>query len=84
MAFGHLIPTRTDLGSLVREHRERLDLSLREAANDCGIPFSTLARIERGDGVPTLETFVAIMRWLNLREPCPALDLASNLLEMAR
>ena len=42
----------TDLGRLVANERTRRGMSLREAAHDTGIPFNTLARVERGH-VPT-------------------------------
>jgi transcriptional regulator with XRE-family HTH domain len=48
----------------VREHRERLGLSLRAAA-DCDVPFNTLARVEKGH-LPDLANFRRIVTWLGL------------------
>jgi transcriptional regulator with XRE-family HTH domain len=49
----------------VREHRETLGLSLRAAAADCDVPFSTLARVEKGH-LPDLANFRRIVSWLGL------------------
>ena len=52
----------SDLGSLVALERERRGLSLREAAADIGIPFNTLARVEKGH-VPDLPKFKRLVDW---------------------
>jgi transcriptional regulator with XRE-family HTH domain len=49
----------------VRQHREELGLSLRAAAADCDVPFSTLARVEKGH-LPDLANFRRIVSWLGL------------------
>jgi transcriptional regulator with XRE-family HTH domain len=49
----------------VREHREKLGLSLRAAAADCDVPFNTLARVEKGY-LPDLANFRRIVTWLGL------------------
>ena len=38
----------SDLGGLVLAERSRRGMSLREAALSLGIPFNTLARVEKG------------------------------------
>ena len=52
----------SDLGRLVREERNRRGMSLRGAANTIGIPFNTLARVEKGH-VPDLPKFKRLVEW---------------------
>jgi transcriptional regulator with XRE-family HTH domain len=54
-----------DLAALVRTHRENRGLSLRSAADESGISFNTLARIEKGH-VPDLETFRRVADWIGI------------------
>ena len=49
---------------LAREARRSRGLSLRAAAKDMGLNFSTLNRFERGEDV-VLSNAVTIMRWLD-------------------
>lgn len=51
-----------ELGNLVAAERSRRGLSLREAAADVGIPFNTLARVEKGH-VPDLPKFKRLVDW---------------------
>ena len=51
-----------DLGRLVLAERNRRRLSLREAASAVGIPFNTLARVEKGH-VPDLPKFKRLLEW---------------------
>jgi transcriptional regulator with XRE-family HTH domain len=51
-----------DLGRLVAEERNRRGMSLREAASDIGIPFNTLARVEKGH-MPDLPKFKRLVDW---------------------
>lgn len=60
MATGKL--DLSDLGRLVAAERERRGMSLREAASDLGIPFNTLARVERGH-IPDLPKFKRLVEW---------------------
>ena len=53
------------LKARVKEHREKLGLSLRTAAADCDVPFNTLARVEKGY-LPDLANFRRIVTWLGL------------------
>jgi transcriptional regulator with XRE-family HTH domain len=53
------------LKTRVRLHREGLALSLRAAADQSGVPFNTLARVEKGD-LPDLANFRRIVEWLGL------------------
>ena len=51
-----------DLGRLVAAERNRRGMSLREAADTVGIPFNTLARVEKGH-VPDLPKFKRLVEW---------------------
>lgn len=52
----------SDLGQLVLAERVRRGMSLRKAARDTGIPFNTLARVEKGH-VPDLPKFKRLVEW---------------------
>ena len=52
----------SDLGRLVLAERTRRGVSLREAALIIGIPFNTLARVEKGH-VPDLPKFKRLVEW---------------------
>ena len=52
----------SDLGRLVLAERSRRGLSLREVAHAVGIPFNTLARVEKGH-VPDLPKFKRLVEW---------------------
>ena len=52
----------SDLGRLVLAERSRRGMSLREAALAIGIPFNTLARVEKGH-VPDLPKFKRLVEW---------------------
>ncbi len=48
------------------ERRHDLDLSQRELADMCGLPHSSVARIESGKSTPNLRTLLKIFRELDL------------------
>ena len=48
----------------VRRKRETQGLSIRALASEIGISFSTLARIERGDGQPDNNSRIRLIEWL--------------------
>lgn len=48
----------------VRRKREAQGLSLRALASEVGVSFSTLARIERGDGQPDNNSRIRLIEWL--------------------
>ena len=52
----------SDLGRLVLAERTRRGMSLRDAALAIGIPFNTLARVEKGH-VPDLPKFKRLVEW---------------------
>lgn len=60
MAAGRL--ELSDLGRLVAAERSRRGMSLRDAAAEIGIPFNTLARVEKGR-VPDLPKFKRLVEW---------------------
>ena len=55
-----------DLISAVALGRVEHGLSLRKLSEQIGVSFTTLARIERGDGAPSLSTRIALLEWLGL------------------
>jgi predicted transcriptional regulator len=54
------------VGAMI-EQRHNLQLSQRELANLCGIPHSSVARIESGKTTPNLGTLLNIFQHLNLQ-----------------
>ena len=52
----------SDLGQLALAERRRRGMSLRDAARAVGIPFNTLARVEKGH-VPDLPKFKRLVEW---------------------
>lgn len=64
--FAHEFMT-VDIGkliSVVRRKRDADGLSLRGLSSIIGVSFSTLARIERGDGEPDNNSLIRILEWL--------------------
>lgn len=53
------------VGAMI-EQRHNLNLSQRDLAERCGIPHSSVARIESGKTTPNLNTLLKIYRQLNL------------------
>lgn len=56
-----------DIGKLIealKRKREAEGLSLRKLSAQIGVSFSTLARIERGDGAPDNNSLLRILDWL--------------------
>lgn len=54
-----------DLGPLLAQRRQELDLSLREVSAQAAIPAATLSRIEQGR-TPDLATFRRLVEWLGV------------------
>jgi Zn-dependent peptidase ImmA (M78 family) len=48
----------------VSKKREELGLSLRALSTQVGVSFSSLARIERGDGLPDNNSKIRLLEWL--------------------
>ena len=55
----------SELGRLVRQRRTEQDLSIRQAAADARVSFSTLSRVEAG-AQPDLATFTNLCAWLGV------------------
>ena len=54
-----------DLGAILRARRRDRRLSLRDLADETGVSFNTLSRVERGH-VPDLKNFHRIVDWLGM------------------
>lgn len=54
------------LGAILRSRREEAGLSVRQAAEDAGVSFSTITRVESGSQ-PDLATFLKLCGWLRVR-----------------
>ena len=54
-----------DIKHFVTAERDRQGITLREAGEQCGVPFVTLSRIENG-GMPNIYTFRALLDWCGL------------------
>ena len=54
------------VGAMI-ERRHEMHLSQRDLANLCGIPHSSIARIESGKTIPNLSTLLKIFSELGLR-----------------
>lgn len=55
----------SELGRLVRQKRDDEGLSVRRAAAEAGVSFSTITRVETG-AQPDLSTFIALCGWLGV------------------
>ena len=55
----------TIVGAMIKQ-RQSLDLSQRDLAKLCGIPHSSVARIESGKSTPNLSTLLKIFNQLGL------------------
>lgn len=67
--YAELIEVLEALPLLVREHRRRLKLTLREAGERAGVGFNTLYRLESRVGDCSLSNALAILRWLGADPP---------------
>ena len=54
------------VGAMIQQ-RHKLKLSQRDLAELCGIPHSSVARIESGKSTPNLSTLLKILHQLDLR-----------------
>lgn len=69
LALGDVVLTLHALPGLVREHREGRGLSVRAAALEAGVSFSTLSRAERGEfgrdrGI-SVGCAIKLLRWID-------------------
>lgn len=60
------IETLSHIIGIMIERRHDLNLSQRDLARLCGIPHSSVARIESGKSTPNLSTLLKIFRQLGL------------------
>ncbi len=63
ITFDHI---STKLGHAIRIKRGVVPL--RSAAKHVDVPWPTLARLERGDGIPTSKNFMRLADWLGLKK----------------
>jgi transcriptional regulator with XRE-family HTH domain len=54
------------LGKRISAKRVTEGLALREAAERCGVSYSTLSRLERGVASPDFETLQQVLAWLDI------------------
>ena len=67
------------LAEMILAERKARDLSVRAAAEECGIPYNCLSRAERNIGLPSTPVFMAIATWLRV----PGWDACAAALEAA-
>lgn len=63
-SYGELAEVIDNLPLLVREARRARGLSLRRVAEQTGLGFGTVARLERGDTVE-ITVVAPVLRWLD-------------------
>lgn len=66
-SYAELADVISNLPLLLREARRQRRLSLRAAAREMGVSFSTVYRIEQGDDC-ALSNAMIVLRWLDRRE----------------
>ena len=66
-------PSQPELGDALRAERRRRRMSLRDLADEIGVSFNTLSRVERGH-LPDLTNYNRIVSWLS----APGLALFGN------
>ena len=67
------------LAEMILAERGARGLSVRAAAEECGIPYNCLSRAERNVGLPSTPVFMAIVAWLGV----PGWDACAAALKMA-
>ena len=63
MTYAELVEVLDDLPLLIRHQRRRTGQSIRAAAKDAGVSFSTLSRWENGKTGPAAQV-ARILKWL--------------------
>jgi transcriptional regulator with XRE-family HTH domain len=72
-----------DVGRTLREARQASRLTQRQLASRAGVPQSTVARIERGQMMPRVDTFDRLLRAAELRvavQPVPGAGVDRTLI----
>lgn len=64
------------LGPLIRDRRRKHGWSLRRAAEETGVSFNTLARVEAGHQ-PDLENYFRLLRWLGINPETAQADVST-------
>lgn len=54
------------LAEMILAERKARGLSVRAAAQECGVPWNCLSRAERNVGLPSTPVFMAIVAWLGV------------------
>lgn len=67
------------LAEMILAERKTRGLSVRAAAQECGIPYNCLSRAERNIGLPSAPVFMAIVAWLGV----PGWDAVADALTVA-
>lgn len=67
------------LAEMILAERKARGLSVRAAAQECGIPWNCLSRAERNVGLPSTPVFMAIVAWLGV----PGWDACTGALSKA-
>ena len=62
--YAELIAVLDGLPFLLRETRRRKQQSLRAAADEIGVPFTSYQRWEKDDSYPDTRTIPALLRWV--------------------
>lgn len=62
--YAELADVLDNLPLLVRERRRQQRLSLRDAADQSGVSFNTICRIEKGSDT-AMSIVIAALRWLD-------------------
>ena len=63
ISYAELADLVENLPLIVLENRRRRQISLREAASELGVSFSTISRVERGEDFNT-RILSDLLRWL--------------------
>jgi transcriptional regulator with XRE-family HTH domain len=75
----------SDIGILIRRHRERRGLSQTALANICGMVQSSISSIENGDTEPSDENLICIAKALNapdiITESCSSCSKRNHILK---
>ena len=68
----------TNIGNRVRERRKELNLTLEQLAEKIDLSTNFIENIERGDSVPSIETFVKLANALSVNADYLCRDLITN------
>lgn len=69
-------------GKKIKELRNERNLSQRKLAELCGMSYSHICRIEKGENIPTLDTVIKISKALDISPDVFAFDEQGNVSEI--